>query len=157
MAIVMHPQLDKKIDLLKTLKMILIHDLVEINYKDNPAHKKQPADKVLQERQSLAKLIKSLPANTRDEIKKLWEEYEAAKSAEALFAKSIDKTEVLLQHNEANIKFLHPKEVPLYFHYGKEFSQHDRFLKNFREAIEKETLKHLKKNKVDKKLYQNYI
>ena len=50
MAIVMHPELEKEVDLLKTLKMIIIHDLVEIYYQDNPAHKKPPKDKEDQSR-----------------------------------------------------------------------------------------------------------
>lgn len=157
MAIVMHQYLDKKIDLLKTLRMVIIHDLVEINYQDNPAHKKQPLDKQKRERKSLAKLTKSLPDMIGNEIKILWEEYESAKSPEALFARSLDKTEVLLQHNEADVKHLHPKEIPLYFYYGSEYSGHDSFLKGFRKDIEKEALAYLKKNKVDKKHYENFI
>src|SRR6185437_220194 len=157
MAIVMHPELEKKVDLLKSLKMVLVHDLVEIYYQDNPAHKGQPADKEIQERKALKMLTKLLPTQTGNEINDLWNEYEAAKSPEARFAKSLDKTEVLLQHNEADIKHLHPKEVPLYFYYGKEFSQNDKFLKLFREIIEEESLAHLKNNDIDKKLYQDYI
>lgn len=153
MAMVLQPYLKKKVDLLKTIKMILVHDLVEVHYKDNPAFKKPPIDKSLQERKSLSKLTKSLPTKKASELTKLWEEYETGKTPEALFAKAMDKTEVLLQHNEANIKFLTKKEIPFNLVHGKEYSEHDNFLRLFRESINEETLKHYKKHKIQKELY----
>jgi putative hydrolase of HD superfamily len=157
MAMLIAPYLDKKVDLLKTIKMVLVHDLSEINYKDNPAHLGQPLDKALQEEKSLKKLTRGLPQDLKKEINDLWQEYESAESFEARFAKTMDKTEVLLQHYEADIKFMHKTEFALNFYHGKEFGEHDSFLKLFRELINAETLKHYQKNKIDKKLYQDYI
>lgn len=157
MAMVIAPYLDREVNLLKTIKLILVHDLVEVNYKDNPAHKKQPADKTEQESKSLKKLTKDLPLSLKKEINELWREYESAKTLEAKFAKTMDKTEVLLQHNEADIKHMHVKEIPLNFYYGKEFGEHDSFLRLFRELIDQETLQHYEKHKIDKKLYKDYI
>jgi putative hydrolase of HD superfamily len=157
MAMLMHSYLDKEVNLLKVLKMILVHDLVEINYQDNPAFKKQPKDKEIQERKSLIKLVKSLPSKLRLELMDLWEEYETGKTQEARFAKAMDKTEVLLQHNEADIKFLTKKEVPYNFIHGLEHCEYDSFLKNFRQLINQDTRRYYYKNKVDKKLYKEYL
>lgn len=157
MAILLEPYLNKKVDLLKTLKMILIHDLVEVNYADYPAFKKQPLDKSEQERLSLRKLTKSLPKRESDELLSLWEEYEEAESNEALFARFLDKAEVLLQHGEADAKYMTRKEISFNLYYGKEFAEHDEFLKEFRGLINEEFLKQYKKYKIDKNLYQDYI
>jgi putative hydrolase of HD superfamily len=157
MAIIINPYLDKPVDLLKVLKMVLIHDLGEINYQDNWAFNKVPLDKEEQERKSLTKLLKPLPPGLSSEIIDLWEEFEAAKTPEALFAKFLDKTEVLLQHDEADLKFLNKKEIPFNLHHGKQFGEHDKFLKAFREAINKETVTLYQKNKIVKELYSDWI
>ncbi len=65
MAMLMHPYLEKEVDVLKSIKLTLVHDLVEINYKDNPAFKKQPGDKEEQERKSLIKLTKDPSSKTK--------------------------------------------------------------------------------------------
>jgi len=156
MAMMLEPYLEQKVDLLKTMKMVLVHDLVEVNYQDNPPFKKPPPDKTIQERKSLVKLTKPLPPKLCNELRSLWEEYEAANSQEALFAKFLDKTEVLLQHNEANIIYLTKAEIPFNLTYGKEYSKHDNFLADFRQAIDNETLVNYKKHKVSKKLYTEF-
>ena len=109
------------------------------------------------ERKGLIKLARSLPTKLRAEILDLWEEYEAAKTPEALFAKFLDKTEVLLQHNEADIKFLTKKEIPFNLYHGKKFAEHDSFLKLFRNLINKETIRHYKKHGVKEELYKDWV
>jgi putative hydrolases of HD superfamily len=157
MAILINPYLKAPADLPKVLKMVLVHDLAEIYYKDNWAFNKQPLDKEEQERKSLIKLVKPLPLGLRSEIIDLWEEFEAARTPEALFAKFLDKTEVLLQHDEADIKFLNKKEIPLNLHHGKQYGEHDVFLKAFREAINRETLALYRKNKIVEELYSDWL
>lgn len=157
MAILLQPYLDKKVDLLKTLKIILVHDLVEINYRDNPAFKKQPLDKAEQEKRALKKLLQPLPQNLKTELMKLWQDYESGRSKEALFAKAVDKLEVLLQHNEANYKFMTKKEFPFNFLHGIEDCEYDSFLKKFRDILNQEFIANYKKNKIDKKLYEHIL
>lgn len=157
MAMLLEPYLDDKVDLLKTIKMILVHDLVEINYKDNPAFKKQPADKAEQERKSMIKLVASLPAELKDELLTLWEEYEVGSSPEARFAKAMDKTEVLLQHNECDLKYLTKKEIPYNFVHGLEHIKYDSFLRKFRRLMDNEVRANYKKNKIDPELYREYL
>lgn len=157
MAILINPYLKRPTNIAKTIKMAIVHDLVEIHYTDNWAFNKAPVDKETQERRALIKLIKPLSQELKQEIIDLWEEFEAAKTSEALFAKFLDKTEVLLQHDEADLKFLNKKEVPFNLYHGKQFSEHDEFLVAFRQAINEETLKLYQKNKIDKSLYQDWM
>ena len=88
---------------------------------------------------------------------KLWEEYEEGKTNESRFAQAMDKLEVLLQHNEADLRFLTKKEYGYNLVHGLEHAKHDEFLKAFRQLINQDTLINYKKNKVDKKLYEKFI
>ena len=68
----------------------------------------------------------------------------------------MDKTEVLLQHDEADIKYLNKKEIPFNLYYGAEFHEHDKTLKLFRKVIDSESVKLYKDKKIDEKLYKKY-
>lgn len=88
------------IDALKLFKMCLVHDLGEAIGGDIPATDPRAADKTVQERCDLQALTAPLPPARRDEILRLWEEYEAGTSPEAVLAKGFDKLETILQHNQ---------------------------------------------------------
>ena len=81
------------------LKLCIIHDLGEAISGDIPAiHQNPMDDKSAQERLDLITLCSSLPSNLQDEIIALWDEYDAALTAEAQLAKGFDKLETMLQH-----------------------------------------------------------
>jgi putative hydrolase of HD superfamily len=88
------------IDVLKLVKMCLVHDLGEAVGGDIPATDPRAAGKAAQERRDLLALTAPLPRARRDEILDLWEEYEAGTSPEAVLAKGFDKLETILQHNQ---------------------------------------------------------
>lgn len=61
MAMLLEPYLDNKLDIVKLLKMIIIHDLVEAEAKDIPAfetlyNKEKMQEKKLKEKKLLKKL-----------------------------------------------------------------------------------------------------
>lgn len=92
-----------KVDPIKTLKMIIIHDLVEINYGDVPGFwKDTKPDEHNQLKQLEAhgakKLFDQLPSPLNHEYYQLWEEFEEGKSSEAKLAQALDKIETILQH-----------------------------------------------------------
>lgn len=102
MAIVLHPYLQNPVDLTKSLKMLIIHDLGEALTGDIPAFIKSPNKHQL-EKKAFSKITKSLTKHTRDEIISLWKEFEERKSSEAVFAKMLDVIDVLNQHLIADI------------------------------------------------------
>ncbi len=155
MAFLFSSYLDKKVDVLKVLKIILVHDLVEIYSHDFPAFKKQPTNKSELERKSIIRLTKSLPQVLKKEVVSLWEEYDTNKTKEARFAKALDKLEVLIQHTEAPIESWTKKEITFNLYHGIEYCEYDSFLRAFRELVNKDTLKYYKKNKLNKELYIN--
>lgn len=153
MAILLSPYLRAKVNLYKVLKMILIHDLTEVVGMDYVAFKNHPRNKQELERESLNKLTKILPSKLNKEILSLWEEYEASKTREASFTKALDKTEVLIQHIQSDIKTQTKKELRFNLHHGIQYCEYDKFLRSFRKMINNEFLKYYRKNRVPKKLY----
>jgi len=89
------------VDILRVVKMLLIHDIVEIDAGDVPFH--VPATHVGQaERERLAaeRLFGLLPETQAAEFRDLWHEFEAAESDDARFAKALDRFQPML-HNAA--------------------------------------------------------
>ena len=97
MAMVFADQLTG-LDVLKVLKMCVVHDLGEAINGDIPAVNQAAfPDKGEQERNDLLLLTRSLDETLRSEILALWDDYENAQSAEAKAVKALDKLETLLQ------------------------------------------------------------
>lgn len=89
------------VDFARLVKICIVHDLGEAIGGDIPAPEQTgPGTKAADERRDLLQLLAPLPAGTREEIVALWDEYEAAATAEARLAKALDKLETILQHNQ---------------------------------------------------------
>lgn len=89
-----------KIDVLKTLKMSLVHDLPEIIDGDIPGFEKKKSD-TEKEIKNAEKIFNILPAPLNKEYYGLVQEYEKGKSGEAKLVKALDKIEAQLQHLES--------------------------------------------------------
>jgi len=140
MAMLVSKYLDKEIDELRILRMIIVHDLVEAISGDVPAfdvindsEKKQR--KQQSERESMQKIRSMLPLGLGQEVEALWNEFEAAESYEAKVAVALDKLEAQMQHNEADISTWLEVERGMTFRLGK-FTAFDSFLDTFRRHIE---------------------
>ncbi|MBB6612377.1 HD domain-containing protein [Pontibacter sp. Tf4] len=108
MAVLLEPYLDEEVDTAHLLKMILIHDLVEIEAGDMPAFtvltEEAKALKHQKELQAIENLREKLGVGIGQHIYELWQEFEARETYEAKVANALDKLEVRLQHNHADIK-----------------------------------------------------
>lgn len=103
MAIVLSEHSNSKIDVLKVAKMVLIHDIVEIDAGDTFIYDSQKNHTNTDEELLAAKRIFGLlPAEQAKEFIAIWEEFEAGISDEAKFAKSMDRLEPLLQNSSNN-------------------------------------------------------
>lgn len=90
---------NEKIDILRVLKMVLLHDIVEIDAGDTfcyDTHAHQ--DKEEKEQQAAKRIFGLLPDDQANELKTCWEEFEAGETLEAKFASAIDRLQPLL-HN----------------------------------------------------------
>lgn len=98
MAIVLAEHSNNSIDLLKVLKMVLIHDIVEIDAGDTFIYDTTKKHANIDEEHIAAKRIFGLlPQEQAEELLALWEEFEEGKTDEAKFAKTMDRFEPLLQ------------------------------------------------------------
>ena len=85
------------IDVFKVMKMLLIHDIVEIDAGDTFIYDKENAkDQNDRETQAANRLFGLLPVDQGKEFMMLWEEFEAMDTSEAKFARAIDSIQPLL-------------------------------------------------------------
>jgi putative hydrolase of HD superfamily len=90
----------KDVDLLKLLKICIVHDLGEAISGDVPATDQRAGDdRAERERADLITLCAPLPEDLGTEIVSLWDEYAQAASPEAIMAKGLDKIETMLTHS----------------------------------------------------------
>lgn len=99
MAMVLAEHANEKVEVMKVVKMLLIHDIVEIDsgdiflYDTTANH-----DNTVEEQKAAARIFGLLPEQQAEEFISLWEEFEAGISPESKFAKSIDRLEPVLQN-----------------------------------------------------------
>ena len=100
MAILMAEYANEEIDLLHTLSIILVHDLVEIYAGDTYAYDTEGnASKREREVAAADKLFALLPDDQRDKFRGLWDEYEEGVTPEAKYAASMDRIQPLMLNN----------------------------------------------------------
>ncbi|NLI90854.1 MAG: HD domain-containing protein [Peptococcaceae bacterium] len=88
---------DPGLDILKVVKMVLIHDIVEIDAGDTFIYDIEGnSSKLQRESEAALRLFGFLPEDQQDEFKSLWEEFEAKETSEAKFAAVLDRLEPLL-------------------------------------------------------------
>ncbi|WP_262028172.1 HD domain-containing protein [Microvirga sp. Mcv34] len=137
MALVLSDEFED-IDLLRLIKLCIVHDLGEALSGDIPAIvQTEGMDKSAQERADLQILTRALHSDRRSEILALWEEYEAASSPEAILAKGLDKLETILQHNQG----LNPADFDYAFNlgYGRKQTSAHPVLAGIRAVLDEET------------------
>ena len=105
MAFVFADYANEKIDVLKTMKMVLLHDVIEIDAGDTYAYDTE-GNKTKRERELKAadRIFGLLPAEQAAEYRGLWDEFEAMETAEAKFANMLDKVQPLLLNDASGGK-----------------------------------------------------
>lgn len=100
-ATVLAEHADADVDLSRVMKMLLLHDLVEIDAGDTPIHGQvDHAHQAALEQAAADRLFGLLPDDVRDEFHALWDEFEAAETADAQFAKAMDRLTTPLSNLE---------------------------------------------------------
>jgi putative hydrolases of HD superfamily len=97
MALVLAEHVAEPTDTLHAVKLVLIHDIVEIDAGDTYSYDEQAnLDKADREMLAAQRLFGLLPPDQREMFQKLWEEFEAQETPEARFANAIDRLQPLL-------------------------------------------------------------
>lgn len=112
MTLVLSEYANEEIDVLKTISMILIHDIVEIDAGDTYAYD-EDAKKSQKEREEKAaeRIFHILPEDQQVKFRALWEEFEAAETKEARFARAMDNVQPLMLNHATNGKSWEEKGV----------------------------------------------
>jgi putative hydrolase of HD superfamily len=89
----------KNLDLLQVIKLLLTHDLVEIDADDTYCYDALGSqDQKEREIKAAERIFNILPANQAQSFRALWDEFEARETAESRFANAMDRLQPLL-HN----------------------------------------------------------
>lgn len=100
MAVLLHEYAEEPVDLLRTIKMLLVHDIVEIDAGDTFAYDTAGyVDKDDREQKAAARIFGLLPSQQSEEFRRLWEEFEARQTSESKYANALDRLQPLL-HNQ---------------------------------------------------------
>ena len=98
-ALVLADQAGPDVDITRVIKMLILHDLVEIDAGDNPIFGSyDTADMEAQEQLAADRIFGILPNDLRDDLRATWEEFEANETPTARFAKSLDRFQPPMQN-----------------------------------------------------------
>ena len=129
-----------ELDMIKVLKMCLVHDFGEAVTGDIPSFFKT-AEHEETEARAVRELARTLPTELSDELISLYDEMDAMESPEAKLFKALDNMEAVVSHNEASLDTWIPLEFSENMVYGESaaaFSEWTRGLRAFLKAESEE-------------------
>ncbi|MGJ8617084.1 MAG: HD domain-containing protein [Sulfitobacter sp.] len=98
-ALVLADQAAPDVDINLVIRMLILHDLVEIDAGDNPIFGDHDvSDMEANEQVAADRIFGLLPSDLRDDLRVIWEEFEAAATPSAQFAKSLDRFQPPMQN-----------------------------------------------------------
>ena len=100
-ALVLADQAGPGVSIDRVIRMLLIHDLVEIDVGDVPIHSANgaahgSATTMAAEARAADRIFGLLPNDLATDLRSLWEEFEAAQTPDAIFAKSLDRVQPVM-------------------------------------------------------------
>lgn len=100
-ALVLSDHAAPGVDINRVIRMLLIHDLVEIDVGDVPIHSQNGQAHASEatlaaEAKAANRIFGLLPNDLAADLRALWEEFEAAQTPDALFAKSLDRVQPVM-------------------------------------------------------------
>lgn len=114
MAILLSEYANEPIDVLKTVTMLLIHDIVEIDAGDTYAYDEEGiATQAKREQQAAQRIYGLLPEEQGNRLLNLWREFEAGETAEAKFAKVMDRLQPIMLNAATDGKAWQEHQVQL--------------------------------------------
>lgn len=98
-ALVLSDQAGPEVDINRVIRMLILHDLVEIDAGDNPIFGEfDVATVATQEQVAADRIFGLLPNDISATLRPIWEEFEAAQTPSAKFAKSLDRFQPPMQN-----------------------------------------------------------
>jgi len=98
-AMVLSDQARPEVDINLCLRMLILHDLVEIDAGDNPIFGTLDHTAIEAQEQAAAdRIFGLLPEDLKVKFRSIWDEFEAAQTPTAQFAKSLDRFQPPMQN-----------------------------------------------------------
>ena len=100
-ALILADQAAPGVNIDRVIRMLILHDLVEVDVGDVPIHSQggqahASAETQAAEARAADRIFGLLPADLRDPLRALWDEFEATKTPDAIFAKSLDRVQPVM-------------------------------------------------------------
>ncbi len=100
-AMVLEGQAAPGVNIDRVIRMLILHDLVEIDVGDVPIHSANgqahaSADTQAAEQKAADRIFGLLPADQAQAFRVLWDEFEAAETPDAVFAMSLDRVQPVM-------------------------------------------------------------
>jgi putative hydrolase of HD superfamily len=100
-ALTLADQAGPDVDINRVIRMLLLHDLVEIDVGDVPIHSQNgtahaSSETVQAEQRAADRIFGLLPPDIAQQFRALWDEFEAAETPDARFAKSLDRVQPVM-------------------------------------------------------------
>lgn len=152
LAMLIADSLDCEIDLLKVLKMIIIHDLVEAEVGDIPFTEQDAQTrekKEVLEKKAIENIRNLIASQVGEEIYSLWHELEDKASDEAKLVKALDNLEVQIQHNFASLDTWEEAEFDLVYTKMDKHCTFDTYLIELCQAVKSQAERAMTKHGVD--------
>ena len=114
MCVLLSEYANEKIDVLRTVSMLLIHDIVEIDAGDTYAYDENA--KLSQNDRELKaadRIFNLLPEDQAKKLRALWDEFEAEETAESKFAHSMDNIQPAMLNNSTGGKVWEENKIKL--------------------------------------------
>ena len=114
MCVLLSEYANEKIDVLRTVSMLLIHDIVEIDAGDTYAYDEN-AKLSQRERELNAadRIFNLLPSDQAKKLRALWDEFEAEETAESKFAHAMDNIQPAMLNNSTNGRVWEENKIKL--------------------------------------------
>ncbi|MEM7519815.1 MAG: HD domain-containing protein [Pseudomonadota bacterium] len=102
-ALTLADQAGPEVDITRVIKMLILHDLVEIDAGDTPIFGTYDAAAIAaQEAAAADRIFGLLPTDLCEDLRATWEEFEADETPTAQFAKSLDRFQPPMQNLASN-------------------------------------------------------
>ena len=101
-ALMLKDYSNEKIDIDRVIKMLLIHDLGEIDTGDTIIYKSETPERKEAEAEAVKRIFGILPLKKQEEHLALWYEFEAGETTDAKYAKAIDRIPPIFHNLHGN-------------------------------------------------------
>ena len=112
-ALMLKDYSNETIDINHVIKMLLIHDLGEIDAGDTIIYQEDMQQAKLKELEGIRRIFGLLPAEISDEYIALWEEFEFEDTAEAKFARAVDRVPPVLHNLHGDLHSWKDNDIPI--------------------------------------------